>query len=122
MVNSASDEFVMNDDDISHIKNVCNTYNTNININKNMRNIIISFLEKDVDFIISPKKTHLHLSVPIKNSDCNYSIKFYNKHNGLSYLISMIKYYMDDTDDFSYTPTPLSPPTPPSTPILASRD
>ena len=97
---STSDSNIISDNEIATLTDICNKYNLNLTQKKN--NITIHSIEKGCEFIIESSQNNLSLSVPIKNSDYNYNIKFYNKYKGLSYFINMINYYMNDCFEFPY--------------------
>ena len=100
---TSKDNYILNDNEIANIISICSKYNLNFTSTDN--NITAHSIENGCDFIIKPTSTCLSISVPIKNSDYNYNIKFYNKNKGLSYFINMIKYYMDNSFDFTYETT-----------------
>ena len=98
---TSSNSYMFNNNDISNITSVCDKYNLSLTQEKN--NITIHSIEKGCDFIIESTLNNLSVSVPIKNSDYNYNVKFYDKYKGLYYLINMIKYYMDESFEFTDT-------------------
>ena len=110
LTDTSSNNYLFNNNDISTLTSVCNKYN--LNLTKNNNTITMHSIEKGCDFIIESTSNNLSVSVPIKNSDYNYNVKFYNKYKGVFYFINMINYYMDESFEFTDTTHQLQLPLP----------